>query len=182
MLVWWLLGGFVVVLGLVTVHYYNRFVTLENRCNEAWSNVDTELKRRHDLIPNLVAAVKGYAKHERSLFTAITKARATAMQDRQAGHHEGRAEAHLVGLLDKLVAVAEDYPALQASGNFLELQKELAITEDRIQAARRFYNGNVRDHRNATRQFPGTVFAAWFKPAQQEFFEAEAVHVPQVGL
>lgn len=183
---WQLIVGVLVVLliivGIMAITYYNRFVTLENRCNESWSNVDTELQRRHDLVPNLVATVKAYAKHEKELFASITKARTMARQALAGGDHEGRAEVALSQGLTKLLAVAEAYPDLKASKNFLQLQEELTITEDRIQAARRFYNGNVRDHRNATRQFPGSLFAAWFKPAPQAFFDADAVHVPAVAL
>ncbi|MGB1586224.1 MAG: LemA family protein [Thermoplasmatota archaeon] len=166
----------------VAATYYNRFVTLANRCDESWSNVDTELQRRHELIPNLVATVKGYAAHEKSIMEQVTKARAAAVRARRDGLHDGAMEARLSGALDKLLAVAEAYPDLKASDNFLELQRELAITEDRIQAARRFYNANVRDHRNATRQFPGTLFAAWFKPAPQDFFEADAPAAVQVQI
>lgn len=179
-----LLVGVVLLLVFVGVaaSYYNRFVTLTNRCDESWSNVDTELQRRHELVPNLVATVKGYAAHERQLMEQVTKARTAAARARKEGRHDGAMEARLSGALDKLFAVAEAYPDLKASENFLELQRELAITEDRIQAARRFYNANVRDHRNATRQFPGTLFAAWFKPTPQDFFEAEATGAVLVQL
>lgn len=180
-----LVGVFVallVILGLMAIVYYNRFVTLENRCNESWSNVDTELRRRHELIPNLVRTVKGYAKHEKDLFAEITKARTAARDAREAGDHQGIMEGRLVGALGRLMAVAEAYPDLKASANFLELQKELALTEDRIQAARRFYNANVRDHRDATRQFPGSIFAAMYKPTPQAFFEADAVPLPAVAF
>lgn len=161
----------------IAVHHHNRFVTLENRCDESWSNVDAELTRRHALIPNLVAAVKGYAQHEGSVIKEVARARSAAVDALQGGDHAGKAEQRLVAATGRLLAVAEANPELKASKNFLQLQQELAITEDRIQAARRFYNGNVRDHRNATGQFPGVLFAAVYRPARQDFFEADPVHV-----
>lgn len=161
--------------GIVAIVHYNRFQTLENRCDESWSNVDTELRRRHELIPNLVASVKGYATHERGLQTAITEARKLAATNGANAKDAQGIEQRLGRAMGRLLAVAEAYPDLKASSNFLQLQEELSNTEDRIQAARRFYNGNVRDHRNATRQFPGTLFAAWFKPTPQEFFQMDPV-------
>lgn len=179
---WFALVFLVILVGWPAIHFYNRFQVLANRCDESWSNVDTELTRRHALIPNLVSAVKGYAKHEVQVLESVVRARTEAVRALQGGDHAGRAEQHLVSALGQLVAVAEDNPDLKASKNFLKLQHELAITEDRIQAARRFYNGNVRDHRNATRQFPGMLFAALFRPAKQDFFEADAVQLPAVSL
>jgi LemA protein len=168
----WGLGAAVVAL-LVAVPWfqYNRMVALRNRCKESWSNVDTELRRRHDLVPNLVAAVKGYAKHERDVVDSVVRARAAALA---AGAHVTKLAAEedrLVVALDRLLALAEAYPALRASENFLRLQEELAVTEDRIQAARRFYNANVRDYRNQTRQVPGVLFAGLFGMREIEFFE-----------
>ncbi len=179
----WLIAAGVAV-ALVSWHFYNRFVVLGNRCDEAWSNVGTELRRRHELIPNLVATVKGYAAHERGLQEAIVEARAMARRNDLGPEDAQAAERALVRAAGRLLAVAEAYPELKASSNFLQLQKELAITEDRIQAARRFYNGNVRDHRNATRQFPGSVFAGLFRPKPRAFFEVDPLHVqaPPVRL
>ena len=173
--------GVVFVVGIVAVVHYNRFQTLENRCDEAWSNVDTELHRRHDLIPNLVRAVQGYAAHEKQIFDDITKARA-GIKDHPTPKEAQVAERAIGNATGKLLAVAEAYPDLKASKNFLQLQEELVITEDRIQAARRFYNGNVRDHRNATRQFPGVVFAGIFKPTQQDFFEVDPIKAAPVSV
>jgi LemA protein len=161
----------------VFIGFYNRFVTLRNRCHEAWSNVDTELKRRYDLIPNLVETVRGYAKHERDVLEAVTAARTRAMAPHQDAGDQARDERPLVAALKSLFAVAEAYPTLKSSRNFLQLQNELAITEDRIQAARRFYNGNVRDLRNATRSFPGLLFVRLYKVEGEPYFEVEPLAV-----
>ncbi len=169
---------------ILTVFFYNRLVTLRNRCTESWSNVDTELRRRYDLIPNLVAAVQGYATHERSVLDEVTRARARAVISTGRPAEQAADERPLVAALGRLMAVAESYPALRASHNFLQLQQELVNTEDRIQASRRFYNGNVRDYRNTTRSFPGLVFARLFRFGEVDFFEVEpvAIHVPNVVL
>lgn len=185
MAVWQVLVvGAVVVVGLVVLYQYNRMVTLRNRCNESWSNVDTELRRRHDLVPNLVAAVKGAAAHERTVFNAVTQARARALEAKDRHALEG-AENELARAMGRLLALAEAYPSLKASRNFLQLQDELAITEDRIQAARRFYNGNVRDYRDQTRQFPGVLVANAFRFGEIAFFEVESPamrHAPAVSV
>ncbi len=181
---WILLVIVVVLLVAVPIHYYNRGVTLQNRCDESWSNVDTELRRRHELIPNLVATVKGAMSHERGVLEAVTKARAQALRAAHDPAHQAAVQRPLVSALERLLAVAENYPALKTSRNFLELQAELAITEDRIQAARRFYNGNVRVYRNLTRAFPGNVFARVYRFRVIDFFEVEPVHrtVPSVAM
>lgn len=171
-LVW--TGALVVALGLFVLYQYNRMVTLRNRCTESWANVDTELRRRHDLVPNLVAAVRGAAAHERAALAAVTEARARVLAaggDRRS--LEG-AENDLARAMGRLLALAEAYPSLKASRNFLQLQDELAVTEDRIQAARRFYNGNVRDYRDQTRQFPGVLVASAFRFGEVPFFEVES--------
>lgn len=167
---------------LVPVYYFNRLVRLRNRCRESWSNVDTELKRRHNLIPNLVNTVKGYAKHERTVLDAVVNARSRAMAPHQDAKDQERDEQPLVHALRSLFAVAEGYPDLKASRNFLSLQNELALTEDRIQAARRFYNANVRDYRNTTRAFPGLLFARLFRFEEEEYFQIDPLKVepPQV--
>ncbi len=167
------LGSLAALITLVAIYQFNRMVTLRNRCEEAWSNVDTELKRRYDLVPNLVKTVKGYAQHERDLIAEVTEARARALTAHDGVDAQAREEHRLARGLERLLAVAEDYPELQASDQFLALQEELAITEDRIQAARRFYNGNVRDYRNHVRGFPGLVFARAFGFGEQPFFEVE---------
>lgn len=148
---------------------YNRFVTLINRAKEAWADIDVQLKRRYDLIPNLVNTVKGYATHEREAFENVTKARANAIS---AGNivDKGQAENMLSGALKSLFAVAEAYPELKANQNFLGLQTELSDTENKIQAARRFYNGNVRDLNISVESFPNNVVASIFNFSKMEFF------------
>lgn len=149
---------------------YNGFVRLVNRTKEAWSDIEVQLKRRYDLIPNLVETVKGYAKHEKTAFENVTKARSAAMGATGA-EEKGRAENMLAGALKSLFAVAEAYPDLKANQNFLELQRELSDTENKIQAARRFYNTNVRDLNTMLEQFPANIVGGMFKFSPREFFE-----------
>lgn len=165
--------GIVVLLILWAIFAYNRFITLVNRAKEAWSDIDVQLKRRYDLIPNLVNTVKGYAAHESSAFEKVTQARAAAMG---AGNlaEKSQAELGLTGALKSLFAIAEAYPELKANTNFLELQRELSDTENKVQAARRFYNGNVRDLNTAVETFPNNLIAGFFKFEKLEFFELEA--------
>lgn len=151
---------------------YNRLVTLANRAKEAWSDIDVQLKRRYNLIPNLVETVKGYASHERELFEKVTEARTRAM-GAQTMKEKGEAENMLASTLKSLFAVAENYPQLRASENFLELQRELSDTENKIQAARRFYNGNVRDLNISVESFPANLVASSFRFKKMEFFEIE---------
>ncbi|MDD5589977.1 MAG: LemA family protein [Candidatus Portnoybacteria bacterium] len=151
---------------------YNRFVRLNRRKDEAWSDIDVQLKRRHDLIPNLVETIKGYASHERELFEKVTQARAQAISASGAAQ-KGEAEKALSGALKSLFAVAENYPQLRASENFGKLQEELSDTENKIQAARRFYNGNARDLNIAVETFPSNLVAKVFGFKQAEFFEVE---------
>ena len=157
---------------LWAIFAYNSFVTLVNRTKEAWADIDVQLKRRYDLIPNLVNTVKGYATHESSVFEKVTQARSQAMQ---AGtvHDKEAADNMLTGALKSLFAVSEAYPDLKANQNFLSLQAELSDTENKIQAARRFYNGNVRDLNTSIESFPGNVIASMFHFVKQEFFELE---------
>lgn len=162
--------GVVVVVGLWLVATYNRFVTLVNRTKEAWADIDVQLKRRYDLIPNLVETVKGYATHEREAFESVTKARAAAIGAQSVADH-AEAENMLTGALKSLFAVAEAYPDLKANQNFLELQRELSDTENKIQAARRFYNGNVQDLKTALEQFPSNIVGSWFNFKAMDFFE-----------
>jgi LemA protein len=164
----------VVILWLILT--YNRLITLRNRGREAWSDIDVQLKRRYNLIPNLVETVKGYAAHERELFEKVTKARTFAMQA-QTMKDKTEAENALSSTLKSLFAVAENYPDLKASANFLELQRELRDTEDKIQAARRFYNSVVRDLNTKIESFPVNIIAGIFKFKQMEFFEAETAAV-----
>ncbi|GMU74285.1 MAG: membrane protein [Candidatus Campbellbacteria bacterium] len=151
---------------------YNRFVRLNNHADEAWSDIDVQLKRRYDLIPNLVETVKGYATHEREAFENVTKARANAMGAQSVEDH-AKAENMLTGALKSLFAIAEAYPDLKANQNFLELQRELSDTENKIQAARRFYNGNVRDLNIAVDSFPNNLIARAFKFVKRAFFDVE---------
>jgi len=155
---------------------YNKFVTLINRAKEAWSDIDVQLKRRYDLIPNLVNTVKGYASHESDAFENVTKARAAAM-GAQNIVDKGKSENMLASALKTVFAVAEDYPELKANQNFLSLQSELSDTENKIQAARRFYNGNVRDLNIAVDSFPSNLIAKLFHFVKMELFtldESEA--------
>lgn len=166
----YILLGAVVLFVLWAIFAYNRFITLVQRAKEAWADIDVQLKRRYDLIPNLVETVKGYAAHEKTTFENVTNARARAMN---AGGIEerGKAENMLTGALKTLFAVAEAYPDLKANQNFLALQSELSDTENKIQAARRFYNGNVRDLSTALQSFPGNVIAGFFRFEPREYFE-----------
>lgn len=171
MTVFILLAVFIAVV-LWVIFTYNRLVTLKNRGKEAWSDIDVQLKRRYNLIPNVVETVKGYATHERELFESVTKARTQAMGATTMEDHS-KAENMLSATLKTLFAVAENYPQLKASDNFLELQRELRDTEDKIQAARRFYNGNVRDLNTKIETVPANIVASLFKFGRMEFFEIE---------
>ncbi len=163
----------IAVLALVwIIAVYNRFVRLIMRAKEAWADIDVQLKRRYDLIPNLVEAVKGYVKHEAGTLEQVTAARAAAM-DAGGVEEKGKAENMLSGALKSLFAVAESYPDLKANTNFLELQRELSDTENKIQASRRFYNTNVRDLNTAIDSFPGNVIADLFRFEPREFFALE---------
>ncbi len=173
MFIGYILLAVLVIVLLWAVFAYNRFVSLINRAKEAWSDIEVQLKRRYDLIPNLVETVKGYAKHESSAFENVTKARAAAMG---AGtlEEKGRAEFSLAGALKSVFAIAEAYPELKANQNFLALQGELSDTENKIQAARRFYNGNVRDLNTSVDSFPGNIIAGQFKFSKMEFYQLDA--------
>lgn len=164
--------GILVVVIVWMIAIYNRFITLNTRTDEAWADIDVQLKRRYDLIPNLVETVKGYATHEKEAFENVTKARAQAMQAGGVAE-KGQAENMLSGALKSLFAVAEAYPDLKANQNFLELQRELSDTENKIQAARRFYNTNVRDMNIKVESFPSNMIANMFKFGKREFFELE---------
>lgn len=164
--------GVVVILVLWAVVAYNGFVSLTTRTKEAWADIDVQLKRRYDLIPNLINSVKGYVEHEKSTLEAVTNARTTAMGAGTVAEH-GAAENMLTGALKSLFAVSEAYPDLKANQNFLDLQNELSDTENKIQAARRFYNGNVRDLNIKVESVPSNIIAGIFKFAKQDFFELE---------
>lgn len=164
----------VAVIGLIWgVATYNGFVRLRNLVQEAWRQIDVELHRRHDLIPNLVETVKGYAAHERAVFDEVTAARAAAATPGSSPAQQAAQENQLTAALGRLFAVAEAYPQLRAADNFLALQAELTNTEDRIAAGRRFYNANVRQLNTKVESFPSNVIAGWFGFARAEYFEAE---------
>ena len=152
---------------------YNRFVSQRNLVRDAWANIDTELRRRYDLIPNLVETVRGYASHEREVFENVTKARAMATAATGSPAEQAAAEGPLVAALRQLFAVAENYPDLKANQNFLALQSELSNTEDRLQTARRFYNSNVRDYNRRVQSFPSNLIASSFGFKEEQFFEVD---------
>jgi len=169
----WILIAVIVLVIFWLIAIYNSLIKLRNRTDEAWSDIDVQLKRRYNLIPNLVETVKGYAKHERELFEKVTKARTAAM-GAQAPGDKAQAENMLTGALKSLFAVAENYPDLKANQNFLELQRELSDTENKIQAARRFYNGNVRDFNIKIETFPNNLVAGTLNFKKRDFFELES--------
>jgi len=163
----------IVLLIVFLISLYNGMVRARNKVDEAWSGIDVQLKRRHDLIPNLVETVKGYAAHERETFQAVTDARTKAMSA-SGPAQAGAAEGLLSQALGRLFAVAEAYPQLRASENFQQLQAELTNTEDQISGARRIYNGNVQDYNTRIQTFPGNVFAGMFGFTRREFFEIDS--------
>ena len=164
----------ILILVLVLVGMYNSLVRGRNHVRESWSGIDTELKRRYDLIPNLVETVKGYAKHEREVLEQVVQARTQAVASTGSPAQQAQDENFLVGALRQLFALAEGYPDLKASDNFLQLQRELTETENRIQAVRRFYNANVRDYNNRCEMFPTNMMASMFGFQKSEFFEVES--------
>ena len=157
-----IVGAVVLLPFIFVIAQYNALVGLKNYIRESWSNVDVELKRRYDLIPNLVTAVKGYATHERAVLERVTELRNRCAANNGAVADQSRDEVQLVDALKQMLVVVENYPELKASENFLQLQKELVNTEDRIQAARRFYNGNIRDYRNKCETFPSNLVPSVF--------------------
>jgi len=179
-----ILGLVVLLPGLWLIGTYNGFVRLRQHVKESWSGIDTELKRRYNLIPNLIEVCKGYAAHEKTVFDQVTRTRSSAMAEQGGVEAQARQEDGLVRGLDSLLAVAEAYPDLKASEHFLSLQRELINTEDRIQAARRFYNANVRDLNMRCQVFPASIVAGMFNIQQAEFFEVQPVQrvAPAVDL
>lgn len=163
---------------------YNQLVGLRNYIKNSWSNIDTELKRRYDLIPNLVETVKGYAKHESEVLENVTRLRNQCQANEGPIHEQAVDETLLVGALQRMFVVVENYPELKANENFLLLQKELVNTEDRIQAARRFFNGNVRDYNNKCELFPSNLIASMFGFRSQDYFEVDPAvrENPQVKI
>lgn len=172
-MIWIIIGAVVVVLIIAVIVTYNGLVTLKTRVEEAWSDITVQLKRRADLIPNLVNSVKGYAKHESDVFEKVTEAR-SALTHANGVKESAEAENMLQDSLKSLFAVAESYPELKANENFIQLQNELVDTEDKIQASRRFYNGGVRDLNTKIDQFPGNIIASMFNFKKREFFEVDA--------
>lgn len=163
----------IVIVVIGGIASYNRFVSQRNLIKDAWANIDTELRRRYDLIPNLVSTVQGYAAHERTVFENVTKARAMATAATGSPAAQAAAEGPFVAALRQLLAVAENYPDLKANENFLALQSELSNTEDRLQTARRFYNGNVRDYNRRVQSFPSMIVANFGNFELEEFFEVD---------
>jgi LemA protein len=182
----WVVLVIIVLVAFFVIAMYNRLVTLRQRVREAWSDIDVQLKRRHDLIPNLVETVKGYAAHESTVFQNVTQARANAISG-QTGTPEQRAQTEnvLTTALRSVFAVAENYPQLQAVQEFKDLSENLTATEDKIEFARRFYNGNVRDYNTALQTFPTSVLAGMFGFTAEQYFEvadASEREVPKVSF
>jgi len=180
----WILLAALAALVVWAVSLYNRFVRLRNGSESAWSDIDVQLKRRWELIPNLVETVKGYARHEQSTFEKVTAARSQAMQARTPAEHAA-AESNLQGVLKSLFAVAESYPELRANENFLGLQRELSVLEEAIQNARRYYNAVVRDLNTALESFPGNLLAGPLGFSKREYFELDSTAeraAPQVSF
>lgn len=170
----WIIVAVVVVVSVFFWATYNGLVQLNVRVQEAWSDITVQLKRRADLIPNLVESVKGYAAHEKQVFENVTEARSNVLAATTKGPAEtAKAENQFEGALKSLFAVSEAYPELRASENFQQLQNELVDTEDKIQAARRFYNGGVRDLNTRIQQFPANIVAGMFNFKSREFFEVD---------
>lgn len=169
----WIVIAIIVIIAIWLISIYNKLITLKNRTNEAWSDIDVQLKRRYDLIPNLIETVKGYATHEQGTLQKVIEARNTAMAS--SGNLEAKAQAEnaLSSTLKSIFALAESYPDLKANQNFLKLQDELSDTENKIQAARRFYNGNVRDFNIQIEVFPNNLINGMLRFKKFEFFEAQ---------
>ena len=169
----------ILLIGALLVMLYNRFVTLMQRTEEAWSDIEVQLKRRYDLIPNLIETVKGYAAHEQGTLTKVIDARNAAMSAGGGMADQAKAQNVITDALKSVFALSEAYPDLKANQNFLSLQSELADTENKIQAARRFYNANVRDLNTAVMSFPGNVIAGMFHFAKKEYFDLPDDHAAQ---
>ena len=176
----WIIIGVIVALLLFIIYIYNSLVRAKVRVDEAWSDITVQLKRRYDLIPNLVETVKGYAKHERKVFTDVTKARTEALKAKTVGE-AAQADNMFQAALKSLFAVAEAYPQLRATENFQQLQSDVTDTEDKIQAARRFYNGAVRDLNIKVQTFPNNIFAGILGFKIREFFDVEENQQAQVN-
>jgi LemA protein len=180
----YILIGVVVILGLYVMSAYNRFVRLRNNAKQSWSDIEVQLRRRYDLIPNLVETVKGYAAHEEGTLTKVIEMRNAAMAAPHDAAHLGQAEAGLAGALKSVFALSESYPDLKANTNFAKLQDELSDTENKIQAARRLYNATVRDLAIAIQSFPGNIIAGMFgvRSGEFEFFDLPDDDVAQQNV
>ena len=173
-----------VLVAVIGVLLYNRLIRSRNRVDTAWSDIDVQLQRRHDLVPRLVAAVDQYAKYERATLEAVTELRSEAMRVADV-RARGRAEEQLSAGIERIIALAESYPDLKANQNFLKLQNELVETENYLQFARRYYNGSVRDYNTMTETVPANIVAGWFRFNAREFFQKtsdDAANVPLVRL
>jgi LemA protein len=166
----WIVLGVIAVLVIWLISVYNGLIKLRNRTDEAWSDIDVQLKRRYDLIPNLVSAVKGYAKHEQETFQKVIDARTMAMSAKSV-EEKGKAENMLSNTLKSIFALAEAYPDLKANQNFMQLQTELADTENKLESSRRFYNGNVRDFNTKIQVFPNNFLAGMLGFKKYDFFQ-----------
>ena len=180
-LIGWVITVLVVIIVVVFIATYNRFVVLRNRIDNAWAQIDVQLKRRFDLIPNLVETVKGYAKHEKKVFTQVTEAR-SALMNATTLKDKSKANDILTGTLKSLFAVAEAYPTLQANENFKMLQEELSGTESKIAYARQAYNDSVLSYNNGVQMFPGTIVAGMFSFKQRDFFKTEGEETKPVKV
>ena len=182
-MLYYIIAGVLGVLLLSVIFVYNNLIRTRNRKDEAWSDISVQLKRRYDLIPNLLNAVKGYMKHEQETLAKVTEMRTKALEVGEQGgvRAQGMAENMLTDALKSIFAVAENYPQLQASQNFVELQRELSDTENKIQAARRFYNATVQDLNTALQVFPQNLIASMFRFQEAEFFEVEEGEQEAVG-
>jgi LemA protein len=179
----WILIGIIGLIFIIAIYYYNRFVVLENRIQNSEAQINVQLKKRADLVPSLVKIVKGYAKHEKEIFTQITKARSELMKSRDMAE-KVKAGDQLQGFLGRLFAIAESNPELKANENFLHLQKELSAIEDKVAYSRQFYNDNIMDLENASERFPGVIFFKFYGRKKQDFLkipEAEK-NMPEIEL
>jgi LemA protein len=176
--------GLIVLVGLVGVVLYNSLVSMRNRVENAWAQIDVQLKRRHDLIPNLVETVKGYAAHEKETFDAVISARSAAMAGQEAGNvaQTAQAENMLTGALKSLFALSEAYPDLKANQNFLQLQEELTATEDKIAYARQFYNDEVRKYNTKIQTVPSNIVAGIGNFTEREYFEIDEAETGPVNV
>ncbi len=173
MMIFIIFGGIIIIPLIIFIVIYNSLVSSRNYVKESWADVDVQLKRRYDLIPNLVNTVKGYAAHEKEVFERVVEARNKAFNNTGAYASQAVDENQMLGTLKTLFAVAENYPELKANENFLKLQQDLVDTEDKIAAARRFFNGNVRDYNNKVQMFPSSIVAGMFHFIPEGFFEVE---------